>query len=135
MSRASGGRTVRTVRIGSFTANAVEDGAEVSIGDVQTRVSNGCFGVSMTERSKPFRKPVNPWEIAHKSHDVSGRPTRSAARSTPPPAARQNALLRVSVNHRRGVCDATGAVGTVRFARRRHLGGDSPAGRSRVFPS
>ena len=50
MSRASGGRTVRTVRIGSFTANAVEDGAEVSIGDVQTRVSNWCFGVSMTER-------------------------------------------------------------------------------------
>ena len=87
----------RTVRIGSFTANAVEDGAVVSIGDVQTRVSNWCFGVSMTERSKPFRKPVNPWEIAHKSHDVSGRPTRSAARSTPPPAARQNALLRVSV--------------------------------------
>ena len=35
---------------GSFTANAVEDGAEVSIGDVQTRVSNWCFGVSMLGR-------------------------------------------------------------------------------------
>ena len=50
MSRASGGRTVRTVRIGGVTANAVADGAEVSIGDVQTRVSNWCFGVSMLGR-------------------------------------------------------------------------------------
>ena len=50
MSRASGGRTVRTVRIGSFTANAVEDRAEVSIGDVQTRVLNWCFGVSILGR-------------------------------------------------------------------------------------
>ena len=50
MSRAFGGRTVRTVRSGSFTANAVEDGAEVSIGDVQTRASNWCFGVSMLGR-------------------------------------------------------------------------------------
>ncbi len=37
-------------RIGSFTANAVEDGAEVSIGDVQTRAANRCFGVSMLGR-------------------------------------------------------------------------------------
>jgi len=50
MSRASGGRTVRMARIGSFTANAVEDGAEVSIGDVQTRAANRCFGVSMLGR-------------------------------------------------------------------------------------
>ena len=45
-----GGRTVHTVRIGSVTANAVEDGSEVSIRDVQTRVSNWCFGVSMLGR-------------------------------------------------------------------------------------
>ena len=50
MSRASAGQTVRTGRIGSFTANTVEDGAEVSIGDVQTRLSNWCFGVSMLGR-------------------------------------------------------------------------------------
>jgi len=37
-------------RIGSFIANAVEAGAEVSIGDVQTRALNGCFGVSMLGR-------------------------------------------------------------------------------------
>jgi len=45
-----GAEPVRTVRIGGFTANAVSDGAEVSIGDVQTRVSNWCFGVSMLGR-------------------------------------------------------------------------------------
>lgn len=50
MSRASGGRTVCTVRIGSFTANAVADRAEVSIGDVRTRASNWSFGVSMLGR-------------------------------------------------------------------------------------
>jgi len=65
MSRASGGRTVRTVRIGSFTANAVEDGADVSIGDVQTRVSNcvsaspcldadGSFAGKSTSRKRPI---------------------------------------------------------------------------------
>ena len=36
--------------LGSFTANAVEDGAEVTIGDVQTRVLNWGFGVSMLGR-------------------------------------------------------------------------------------
>ena len=44
------GRTVRTVRIGSFTTLAVEDGPEVAIEDVQTPVSNWCFGVSMLGR-------------------------------------------------------------------------------------
>ncbi|MCY3808997.1 MAG: hypothetical protein OXG58_06165 [Gemmatimonadetes bacterium] len=50
MSRASAGGIVRTVRIGNFTTNAEEGGAEVSIGDVQTRVSDWCFGVSMIGR-------------------------------------------------------------------------------------
>ena len=65
MSRASGGRTVLTVRIGSFTANAVEDGAEVSIGDGQTRVLNWCFGVSMHGRWRTARGEVNLAETAH----------------------------------------------------------------------
>ena len=47
MLRAAGDGTVRTVRIGSATTNTVADGAELSTGDVQFRVSNGCFGVSM----------------------------------------------------------------------------------------
>jgi len=47
MSRAFEGVTIRTVRIGSVTTNAVADGAEVSAGDMQTGVSDWCFGVSM----------------------------------------------------------------------------------------
>ena len=43
MSRGSAGRTVRTVRIGSFTTNIVADGAGVSAGDVQARVSKLVF--------------------------------------------------------------------------------------------
>ena len=76
MSRASGGRTVRTVRTGSFTANAVEDRVEVSIGDVQTRVSNWCFGVSMTGTLKGACKAVNPLETTQcvsTCQDVSER--------------------------------------------------------------
>ena len=72
----SGVRTVRTVRTGSFTANAAEDGAEVSIGDVQTRVSNWCFGVSMPERWRTVRGEVNPSETPYcvrTCQDVSER--------------------------------------------------------------
>jgi len=45
---------------------------------------------------------VNLWEITHKSHDVSGCPARSAGRWTPPPPARKNAPVEVSMAVRRG---------------------------------
>lgn len=47
ISGALGGGAVPSVRIGAFSTNAVWDGAEVSTGDVQTRVVNWGFGVSM----------------------------------------------------------------------------------------
>ena len=50
VSGTSGGGSVPKVRIGGFTTDAVGDGTEVSAGDVQTRVLNRCFGVSMLGR-------------------------------------------------------------------------------------
>ena len=50
ISGAFGCATVSGVRIGGFTSRAVADGAEASTADVQTRVLNWCFGVSMLGR-------------------------------------------------------------------------------------
>lgn len=47
ISAASGSVNVARFRIGVSTTNAVAGGAEVPAGDVQTRVSQWCFGVSM----------------------------------------------------------------------------------------
>ena len=50
ISGAFGGGAVPRVRIGGFITNAVGDGAAVSPREVQTRVLNWCFGVSMLGR-------------------------------------------------------------------------------------
>ena len=85
MSRASGRRTIRKVRIESFSGNAVVDSAEVSFGDVQTRVSN-LFRLlhawTLTDRSWGSQ-PVGNVLL---SQDLSGRVRRCQSHRTPPPA-------------------------------------------------
>ena len=102
MPRASGVRTVRTVRIGSFTATAVADGAEVSIGDVQTRVSNWCFRRLHAWTLKDSPQGSQPGGNASLCQNVSGCFRTCRSHRTPPPAARRNAphgaLFRGQVN-------------------------------------
>ena len=93
MPRASGGGTVRTVRTGSFTKNAVADVAEVPTGDVRTRALNRCFGGLHVWTLKGLRKAVNPSETTQcvrTCQDVSERVgaigrRRKRLAETPPP--------------------------------------------------
>ncbi len=62
---AFGAATIATVQIGGFTTNAAADGAEVSTGDVQTPVLNGCFGVAMLGRCWTARGEVNQSETSY----------------------------------------------------------------------
>ena len=84
MSRASGGRTVHTVRIGSFTANAVEDGAEVS---PRVELVLRRLHARTLENRSPASQPAGNYLLFQ---NVPGCAKRSQPLRTPPPAARKN---------------------------------------------
>ena len=84
------------VRIGSLTTNTVADDAEVSTGEVQIRVLNCCFGVSMLGRWMNAGPEVNRSETPYRVRtcQVVSERVRAIGRrrqrlvETPPPGLR-----------------------------------------------
>ena len=88
MSRASGGRTVRTIRIGSFSSNAVGrrcGGVHRGCADPRVELVFRRLHAWTLEERSPRSQPVEKTLLCQ---DVSGRFRTCQSHRTPPPAVR-----------------------------------------------